>query len=316
MNKNKKNIIVIVALLVVTNLFTYYASTGKTSVLGDKTTVDVASVDDKTFTSNDIYTTWVEDNQSVSTLDALLTSVDEHILNDKYADDESVEEELELQTDQTRAYYESQGQDFDELLEQSGMDEDSWKELYRNQILSTKATQEYVESIITEEEVQAAYDLDVPKIKTSHILFKVEPSDDVAVEEVEQEALAKANEVYAELQLAIEESGDVEATFAEFATTYSEDETSKDHGGDIGYSNSEDALYQSAIEGLEIGEYTEVVQTSYGYSIILKTDVQEKASLDEESVYNTYKTQVAEEKIAENSTYTQKHLSNLEVLIT
>lgn len=311
MNQKRKNIILIVAALVITNLITHYASSGQTSVLGKKTTVDVASVDGKTFTSNNIYTSWVEDGQSATAINALLNEVDAFILNDKYGDDESVDEEVKTQTQQAKDYYESQDQDFDALLEQSGMDTDSWNELVKKQVLSEKATMAYVEEIVTKEQVQEAYDADAPKIKTSQILFKVSPDDTQSVEELEKEAQEKAEEVYKELEKEMKDSDDVEKTFAKFAKKYSEDEDSKDKGGDVGYSNSEDLEYQAAIQDLEVNEYTEVVKTTYGYSIILKTDVQEKKSLDEESVYNKYKSQVAEEMIAANPTYSQIALIEL-----
>ncbi len=311
MNQKRKNLILIIVLLVITNLITHYASSGQESILGKKTTVDVASVDGKTFTSNNIYTKWVEEGQSSTAINSLLSNVDEFILNDKYGDDESVDEEVKTQLQQAKDYYESQGQDFSALLEQSGMSEETWTDLIKNQILGEKAAVSYVEELVTKEQVQEAYDADAPKIKSSHILFKVSPDETTSVDELEKEAKAKADEVYKELEKEMKDSDDVEKVFAKFAKKYSEDEDSKDNGGDVGYSNSEDASYQAAIEGLEIGEYSEVTKTTYGYSIILKTDVQEKKSLDEESVYNKYKSQVAEEMITSNPTYKQVALIEL-----
>ncbi|MFV0425138.1 MAG: peptidylprolyl isomerase [Bacilli bacterium] len=311
MNQKRKNIILVLVALVVTNLITHYASSGQDSRLGKKTTVVIASVDGKEFTSNDIYNSWKSDGQSSTTINSLINSVDSYILNDKYEDSEEIAEELDTQVKQAKAYYEDQGQDFDELLSQSGMTEDSWEEMLKLQIQTQKETQSYVESIVTKDQVQEAYDADEVKVRTSQILFKVEVSEDTAVADVEAEAKAKADDVYKLLTEEMENSEDKQATFAKYAKEYSEDVDSKENGGDVGFSNSEDSAYQEAIKDLEIDEYTEVVKTSYGYAIIMKTDVQEKKSLDDEAVYEKYQTQVAEQMIEENSSYSQLALIEL-----
>lgn len=311
MDKKRKNIIIIVALLVVTNLITHYASSGTTSILGEKNTVVVASVKGHEFSSNDIYTTWVESKQSADPLSALLQSIDEYILNDKYADDKTIADEVATQVEQSYAYYQSKGQDLKALLEQAGMSEEDWEKQVRDGVLLDKATKSYVESIVTKEQVEAAYNADAPKSRTSQILFKVEVEEGVAVTETEAAAKSKADEVYAELVTAMETSTDKNATFAQFAKDYSEDVNSKDIGGDIGFSNSESTEYQTEVDALNVGEFSEVIKTSYGYVIILKTEVQEKQDLSNESVYNDYKAQVAEKMIKSNDYYSKIALIEL-----
>ncbi|MFV0498432.1 MAG: peptidylprolyl isomerase [Bacilli bacterium] len=305
MNFKKKNLIGILIILLVTNFTTYYISSGKTSVLGKKTNVKVASVDNKDFTSNDIYKSWKATGQSASTLSSLISAVDSYILNDKYKDDKSVQKEIEKKKEQLIASYTDQGQDFESILKSSGISMDDWTKMFNTQTLTEVETKNYVKSIIKKDEVKKAYEADEAKIRTSHILFKVKTDESKALEDLEKEAKAKADDVYTKLIEEIEKSDDKQKTFAKYAKEYSEDVDSKEKGGDIGFSNSEDLEYQNAVINIEVGDITEVVKTSYGYEIIMKTDIQEKKSLDNKSVYEKYLNQIAEEKITDNATYSE-----------
>lgn len=299
MNQKRKNIIIVVVLLLVTNLFTNYISSNRDAVLGKKTNVTVASVDGKEFSSNDIYKEWKSSGIEQAALTALLESVDKYIINDKYGKDKTIKSEADKQAEQIRSSYESQGTDFDETLASSGLTEKKWIEMLQQQIAVEKITKAYVEKTVTKEEVQAAYDAEGDKVKSSQILFKVVPQEGVATEEITKAASDEANAVYTELETALKDSKDQEATFAEFAKKYSQDEDTKDRGGNIGYSTGEDELYQTELDKLEVGQISGVVETNYGFAIIMKTDVKEKQSLDKKSVYKKYQKQIADTKIEE-----------------
>ena len=82
-------------------------------------------------------------------------------------------------------------------------------------------------------------------------------------------------------------AADVETKFAELAKTHSEDETTKDNGGSLGFINKDtlsesyDELVKAAYK-LKDGAYsTKVITTELGYHVILRLETKEKAPLDE-----------------------------------
>ncbi len=311
---NKKNLIIIVAILLISNAITYFVFATKQVELSEKTGAqELATMNGKTFTADDVYNTWVTDGTQTSTLEVLLKEVDKYMLEKKYGEDASVQTKVDEQVAQTEAYYESQGSTLDEQFEQiPDLTKEQWIASVRTNVMAEMAALDYAESIVTEDEIKAAYDADKPTSKTSHILFKVQQTEGQTLPDAEKAAEDKAKAVLAELNEKVEAGEDVNTVFAELAKTYSEDTVSKDKGGDIGFSNSEDGTYQAAAAELEIGEYsTEVVKTSYGYSIILKTDEQEKPALDADGVKDTYRTQVAQQKLEQFPTYNQYAIMKL-----
>lgn len=111
--------------------------------------------------------------------------------------------------------------------------------------------------------------------RSSHILFKV---DEDATEEERAEVEAKAQEVLDKLN-----AGEIE--FADAAKEYSED-SSADDGGDVGWDklNTFVTEYQDALSALSAGQMSGLVESTYGYHIILCTEqfnVQSVTSVDE-----------------------------------
>src|SRR5699024_8647918 len=109
-------------------------------------------------------------------------------------------------------------------------------------------TTKAVESSITEKELKAA---NKPEIRASHILV----SDEKTAKDIKSR-LAKGED------------------FATLAKKYSTDPGSKDKGGDLGYfgvgkmiAEFEDAAYK-----LNVGQISDIVQTTNGYHIIKLTD--------------------------------------------
>ncbi len=305
---NKKNLIIVVALLLISNTITYLAfATNKVELSKDTGTQELAKVDGKAFTADDIYNKWVENASQVSTLDVLLQEVDATILEKKYGENPDVDVKTEEQIAQAEAYYESQGSTLDEQFEQiPNLTREQWEDSIRVDVMNQMAAVDYVKTVVSEDEIKKAYDEDKPLAKTSHILISSQPKEGETAQDAESRAESKAVEVLAELDKNVADGKDVNETFANLAKEYSDDNSSKDKGGDIGFSNSEDQAYQDVVNKLEVGEYSsEVVKTAYGYSIILKTDVQEKPAFDAEGVQDKYRTQVADQKISEFPTYSQ-----------
>ena len=167
------------------------------------------------------------------------------------------------------------------------------------------AIEAYVKNNITEEELQDYYDNDVyPDMTISHILITPDVTDDMSdeeKEEAENTAKEEIENIIDELNEAKDNGEDIESTFAKLAKEYSEDDDTKDDGGNLGEINigSLDSNYDELIKAansLKDGEYsTEVITTELGYHVILKTKTGEKASYDDS--VDTMKDAITEDKL-------------------
>ena len=122
---------------------------------------------------------------------------------------------------------------------------------------------------VTEADLKAFYDqnkkaLGVPEqVRARHILFQVDPA---ASEEEKNEARARAEAVLKRLQ-----AGEA---FEELARAYSDDQSSTEKGGDLGYFRPGQMVPD--FEGVAFftapGEISDVVETRYGYHIMKVED--------------------------------------------
>ncbi len=310
---NKKNIIIIIVLLVITNMITYAVFSGKETVLSEKkASTTVATAEGLKVKSNDIYDSWKESGSSDSKLNTILNIVDEHVLELEYGDNKEVNEEIEKRKEQAISYYESQNNTLDDLLEGANMTKEEWETMMNVQVQKEYAAVDYVKTTISDAQVKDAHKADVPKYKTSRILFKVSADPEVAINELEEDARKEAEAVSEKLNKELKDAKDPEEVFAKYAKEYSDDEDTKDKGGDIGYSNTESEEYTAAADKLAVGEHTtKPVKTNYGYEIILKTDQPEPKDLSDEKVVDEYKEQIAEEMIEEKAQYATMALVEL-----
>ncbi len=97
------------------------------------------------------------------------------------------------------------------------------------------------------------------QVRASHILLKTEGKDDAAVKKQAEELLAKVK---------------AGADFAQLATKYSEDETSKVKGGDLEFFPKGQMVpeFDKTAFSMKPGEISDLVKTQYGYHIIKLTD--------------------------------------------
>lgn len=253
----------------------------------------VASVDSKNITANDLYGQ-MKDSYARN---ILIDMVDKIILDKLYKTDDTMTSYV---NDQVDYYKEQLGDNFLSYIKsQIGLN--SEQELYNYLLMDYKrneATKAYVADTITDAEINTYYkDKTVGDIKASHILIKPVTTDTMTDAEktaAEDKALAEAKEIITKLN----DGGD----FAALAKEYSDD-GSATSGGDLGWFNKGTmvASFEDAAYALEKGKYTTTpVKSDFGYHIILKTDIKDKASL-EDSKKKIIESITTEKLAAENS---------------
>lgn len=119
------------------------------------------------------------------------------------------------------------------------------------------------ENTVTEAEMKAWY-ADNPQIRLSDILIEIKPG---ATKEQREEARKRGNEILDEVRKS-------KRPFEELVRLYSDDITTKNLGGDIGWQSriSLVASYYAAANSLKVGEITSsLVETPFGFHIIKLT---------------------------------------------
>lgn len=179
------------------------------------------------------------------------------------------QEDVDKQWESVVAGYDGDEEAFLQMLSQIGYDKDSYKESLKSSIATDKLKEAVAPAKDpTDEEIIAAVNENLDTYngarRSSHILFKV--AED-ATEEEQAEVEAKAQKVLDDLN-----AGKIE--FTDAAKEYSED-SSADNGGDVGWDKLTTFVdeYQTALSGLSKGEMSGLVKTTYGYHIIMCTDL-------------------------------------------
>ncbi len=192
-------------------------------------------------------------------------------------------------------------------------------EEYQNSIylsyFQNKAVKDYAKSKITDSEIKKYYKNEVKSdIKVSHILITVNVDASASDEDktkAENDAKEKAQEVIKKLN----EASDKKQAFADLAKEYSDDSSTKEDGGNLGYINTDTlgTAYKNMVTKayeLKDGEYTkEAVKSDLGYHVVLRTETKEKASLDD--VKDTVVDKLADQYITNNSDASVKAMQEL-----
>lgn len=257
----------------------------------------VISVDGKTITANDLYKELKNQNgQSVA-----INLIDEYILNKEYKTTDEMKKSAQSTIDNYKNTY---GDSYQSFLEYNGISNDSeLKELLIKNSKLTNVTEDYIKDSLTDKEMKKYYDEKiVGDIEAKHILISYEKDDSLTDEENEtkkNEAKSKAEDIIKKLK-----NGE---DFSKLAKEYSDDEGTKENGGNLGYFNTGDMVqeFENAAYALDINEYTtKPVETEYGYHIIMKTGQKDKPSYKKSK--DTIKEKLVEEKKDEDSTISVK----------
>lgn len=198
-------------------------------------------------------------------------AVETELLKDHY-EKEGVDVLPKDYDDQFKSYKDtlfSQSENMQSELSDEGIDNDTLDFFFRSQFY----TQKYMEDIdnedpATDKDIEKYYDehkdefVSPAQIKASHIL--------VADEKHSKESLKKIEDIRAKI-----ESG--ETTFAKQAKANNTDST-KDTGGDLGWFGKGQMVpeFENAAFSLDVGELSDVVETTYGYHLIEVTDKQKE----------------------------------------
>lgn len=182
------------------------------------------------------------------------------------------DDELAQEIEKTRANI-PEGENLEDLLSQSGIDFDEWKENLRKRILVGKLAEEKTAN--TEEttlaEIAEFYksnqsEFEVPEtVSASHILLGFTKDD------TDETKAAKKQQL-----LDIKKQIDNGASFEEMAKKYSTCPSSK-NGGSLGTFPRGQMVpeFEEAAFSLKPGEISDVVETQFGYHLIKVTDHQE-----------------------------------------
>lgn len=154
----------------------------------------------------------------------------------------------------------------DKNLSRSFLDEQVKSQLLRDKVFAL-ATKDVT---LSDEETKKYYDDNaetlfmVPEqVKVSHILIKFAiPEGQELNDTIKAEAKTKITDIQEQLN-----NG---SDFAELAKQYSEDTASAVNGGDIGFISKGQTVaeFEEAAFALEVGQLSEIVETTFGYHII------------------------------------------------
>lgn len=256
----------------------------------------LASIDGKDYTVSELYTK-MKETYGTSTL---VDMVDEFIISKELTNTASEEAQAKSYVAQLKNYYESNGSNWAQVLQQNGLTEESLLKQYTVNYEKETVAKNYYKSIITDKEVDKYYkDEIIGDITAKQILIVPETTTsmtDAEKAEANTKAYNKALEVIQKLN-----NGE---DFSELAKTYSDDD-SKDVGGTLApfnkQSNYPEDFINQAIK-LNVGEYSKSpIKTTYGYHIISIVSKEDKPSLEDtkETIINT----IAEKNIKDNENY-------------
>lgn len=186
---------------------------------------------------------------------------------------------------------------FTQILKMNGITYDKFKKDIEEEIKLKK----YVESIamvsIGESEAKKYYDANIDKFKypkrvrASHILIASNPAQiqmklkeknkDITVEELEKQTEEAMQENLKKAESILKKVKNAPSTFAKVAKENSQDTASAIRGGDLGFFAKEEMVEPFANKAFEMSPNTisEIVQTPYGYHIIMVTDRNEAGVL-------------------------------------
>lgn len=290
--KNKKNILALSCLLLLTSLFI----TGCKQEIEVKDGSKVAvSIDGGKITATEYYQKIKENNVSI-----LIDMIDNALLAEKYPTTDEETEKVKKQITQLKESYSDEDTLNTILKQYFGVNnEEELEEMLRLEYKRELAVKEYIAENLKDNEIKKYYKENIyGEVEAKHILIIPSVSEDAEEDEIaeaEKEAKKTAESIIKKLK-----NGE---DFSKLAKKYSQDTATATNGGDLGYFELDEMVdeFSNAVKNLKTDEYTkEPVKTSYGYHIILKTGEKEKPELDD--VKEDIKEKITLQKLDEDAT--------------
>ena len=202
----------------------------------------------------------------------------EKLINDKLTDQQAkrldievADKEITATIDRIKNLNKLSDDELRHMLEMDGINFDKYREELKEQLLRQKLVNWEVKSkiVITDADVRAYYEKNADRYKGKvqyhlrHILLKVKDGD----------SESQRQQLY-QLMQKIQERLKAGEDFAQLAVVYSE-ASSAEKGGDLGIFESRLLAkpIRDALEGLEKGQITKILDTEFGYQIFYVEEV-------------------------------------------
>ncbi len=232
-------------------------------------TQPVAEIDNYTVTADDLY----EDMKELYSISSLLDKIDNKILEEKYPEDDNMNDEIKEQAENYyKAYEQYYKMDKETFLSNNGFgSEKAFLEYLKLQYRRNTYAKDYIKTLISDKDVEKYYNDNVyGDINTKHILVKVDSSasdeDKKAAEDLAKEIISKLNDG---------------KSFDEVKDEY-KDKITYEELGYKSYNANLESAYMDAMQKLDNNSYSkEPVKTSYGYHVIYRIDQKDKPTLDD-----------------------------------
>lgn len=232
-------------------------------------TQPVAEIDNYTVTADDLY----EDMKELYSISSLLDKIDNKILEEKYPEDDNMNDEIKEQAENYyKAYEQYYKMDKETFLSNNGFgSEKAFLEYLKLQYRRNTYAKDYIKTLISDKDVEKYYNDNVyGDINTKHILVKVDSSasdeDKKKAEDLAKEIISKLNDG---------------KSFDDVKEEY-KDQITYEELGYKSYNANLESAYMEAMQKLENNSYSkEPVKTSYGYHVIYRIDQKEKPALED-----------------------------------
>ncbi|MGM9619441.1 MAG: peptidylprolyl isomerase [Oscillospiraceae bacterium] len=249
--------------------------------------------------------------------DFALETAREYCLVEKWAAENglTISEEAAAEIEEEIAAYEEQYGDFG--FDYMGVTRETMEYFYTAfeyyNMLQLSTTEEGGALYPTEEEL-AAYVKDEGLMKADHILLATQDvlTGEELDEETRQAQYAKAQELLLQLQAA--ESGELETLFAQLADEYSEDPGRSYYPDGYVYGPGEMVPeFEEAAAALEEGEISGIVESDYGYHILLRKALTQEELVADGSYFSYLLEKQAGELEVEFSSLYEEKVAELDV---
>lgn len=240
-------------------------------------------------------------------LSVIVPMIDQYVLEKEFP--KAIKEAEEKASSTVKAYKEQFGGEeaLLKMVQQYGYaDIESFEETMYISNLESHAIEEYAKTLVKEKEIKKYYENDVyGDVKVKHILITPDVKSDMKDDEKKKAEEAAKKEIQ-DIIAKLDKAENKEKTFAELAKKHSEDDDTKENGGDLGYinygtlSSAYDELVNAALKLKDGKHSTKVITTELGYHVIYRVNQKEKAEL--EDVKNDIITTLSEKLLADDTT--------------